>query len=67
MSLIDEFYKVQELSKLLEELGHDEVILRILDDTSADRAGGKLYSSIDIGCAITGGMGNEKSPKMPSK
>lgn len=47
MSLIDEFYKVRELSKLLEELGHDEVILRILDDTSADRAGGKLYSSIE--------------------
>ena len=40
MSLIDELYKVQELSKVLEELGHDEVILRILDDTSTDRAGG---------------------------
>lgn len=51
MSLIDEFYKVQELSKLLEELGHDEVILRILDDTSADRAGGKLYSSIESAIA----------------
>lgn len=51
MSLIDEFYKVRELSKLLEELGHDEVILRILDDTSADRAGGKLYSSIESAIA----------------
>ena len=47
MSLIDELYKVRELSKVLEELGHDEVILRILDDTSADRIGGKLYSSIE--------------------
>ena len=47
MSLIDELYKVRELSKLLEELGYDEVILRILDDTSADRTGGKLYSSIE--------------------
>ena len=47
MSLIDEFYKVRELSKLHEELGHDEVILRILDDTSANREGGKLYSSIE--------------------
>lgn len=51
MSLIDEFYKVQELSKVLEELGHDEVILRILDDSSADRAGGKLYSSIESAIA----------------
>ncbi len=47
MSLIDEFYKVQELSKLLAELGHDEVILRILDDTSVNREGSKLYSSIE--------------------
>ncbi len=47
MSLIDELYKVRELSKVLEELGHDEVILRILDDTSANREGGKLYSSIE--------------------
>ena len=47
MSLIDELYKVRELSKVLEELGHDEVILRILDDTSADHEGGKLYSSIE--------------------
>lgn len=51
MSLIDELYKVRELSKLLEELGHDEVILRILDDTSADRASGKLYSSIESAIA----------------
>lgn len=51
MSLIYEFYKVQELSKALENLGHDEVILRILDDTSADRAGGKLYSSIESAIA----------------
>ncbi len=51
MSLIDELYKVRELSKVLEELGHDEVILRILDDTSADRAGGKLYSSIESAIA----------------
>lgn len=47
MSLIDEFLKIPELQKVLENLGHDEVILRILDDTSADRTGGKLYSSIE--------------------
>lgn len=47
MSLIDELYNVRELSKVLEELGHDEVILHILDDTSANREGGKLYSSIE--------------------
>lgn len=51
MSLIDELYKVQKLSKVLEELGHDEVILRILDDTSTDRAGGKLYSSTSTAIA----------------
>ena len=51
MSLIDELYKVQELSKVLEELGHDEVILRILGDTSTDRAGGKLYSSTSTAIA----------------
>ena len=51
MSLIDEFYKDRELSRVLEELGHNEVILRILDDTSADRAGGKLYSSIESAIA----------------
>ena len=70
MSLIDELYKVRELSKVLEELGHDEVILRILDDTSAARSGGNtvpLKARWPIGCAITGGMGNEKSPTMPSK
>ena len=67
--LIDEFYKLQELSKVVEELGHDEVILRILDDTSADRAGGKLYSSIESAIAYwTRNYGrNEKSPKIPSK
>jgi len=47
MSLIDEFLKVPELQKSIENLGHDEVILRILDDTSANREGGKLYSSIE--------------------
>lgn len=47
MSLIDEFLKIPELQKVLENLGHDEVILRILDDTSANREGGKLYSSIE--------------------
>ena len=51
MSLIDEFYKVQELSERLEELGHDEVILRILDDTSVNREGSKLYSSIESAIA----------------
>ena len=47
MSLIDEFLKIPELQKVLENLGHDAVILRILDDTSANREGGKLYSSIE--------------------
>lgn len=47
MSLIDKFLKIPELQKSIENLGHDEVILRILDDTSADRTGGKLYSSIE--------------------
>lgn len=47
MSLIDEFLKIPELQKVLENLGYDEVILRILDDTSANREGGKLYSSIE--------------------
>lgn len=47
MSLIDEFLKIPELQKSIENLGHDEVILRILDDTSTNRAGGKLYSSIE--------------------
>ncbi len=47
MSLIDEFLKIPELQKVLENLGHDEVILRILDDTSTNREGGKLYSSIE--------------------
>lgn len=45
--LIDEFLKIPELQKVVENLGHDEVILHILDDTSANRAGGKLYSSIE--------------------
>ena len=47
MSLIDEILKVPALRKVVEILGHDEVILRILDDTSANREGGKLYSSIE--------------------
>lgn len=47
MSLIDEFLKIPEVQKSIENLGHDEVILRILDDTSTNRAGGKLYSSIE--------------------
>ena len=47
MSLIEEFLKVQALQKVAENLGHDEVILRILDDTSVNREGGKLYSSIE--------------------
>ena len=47
MSLIEEFLKVPELQKVVENLGHDEVILRILDDTSTNREGGKLYSSIE--------------------
>ena len=47
MSLIDEFLKIPALQKVVENLGHDEVILRILDDTSTNRAGGKLYSSIE--------------------
>lgn len=47
ISLIDEFLKIPELQKVIENLGHDEVILRILDDTSANREGGKLYSSIE--------------------
>ena len=47
MSLIDEFLKIPELQEVVEDLGHDEVILRILDDTSTNRAGGKLYSSIE--------------------
>ena len=47
MSLIDEFLKIPELQKSIKNLGHDEVILRILDDTSTNRAGGKLYSSIE--------------------
>lgn len=47
MSLIDEFFKVPALQKVVENLGHDEVILRILDDTSVNREGGKLYSSIE--------------------
>lgn len=47
MSLIDEFLKISELQKVVENLGHDEVILRILDDTSTNREGGKLYSSIE--------------------
>ncbi len=47
MSLIDEFLKIPELQEVVEDLGHDEVILRILDDTSANREGGKLYSSIE--------------------
>ena len=47
MSLIDEFLKIPELQKSIENLGHDEVILRILDDTSVNREGGKLYSSIE--------------------
>lgn len=47
ISLIDEFLKISELQKVIENLGHDEVILRILDDTSANREGGKLYSSIE--------------------
>ena len=51
MSLIDEFLKIPALQKVVENLGHDEVILRILDDTSADRAGGKLYSSIESAIA----------------
>ena len=51
MSLIEEFLKVPALQKVVEILGHDEVILRILDDTSADRAGGKLYSSIESAIA----------------
>lgn len=51
MSLIDEFLKVPALQKVVEKLGHDEVILRILDDTSANREGGKLYSSIESAIA----------------
>ena len=51
MSLIEEFLKIPELQKVLENLVHDEVILRILNDTSADRAGGKLYSSIESAIA----------------
>ena len=51
MSLIEEFLKVPALQKVAENLGHDAVILRILDDTSADRAGGKLYSSIESAIA----------------
>ena len=51
MSLIDEFLKIPALQKVVENLGHDEVILRILDDTSADRVGGKLYSSIESAIA----------------
>lgn len=47
MSLIEEFLKVPALQKVAENLGHDEVILRILDDTSVNREGGKLYSSIE--------------------
>lgn len=47
ISLIDEFLKIPELQNVIENLGHDEVILRILDDTSANREGGKLYSSIE--------------------
>ena len=47
MSLIEEFLKVPALQKVAENLGHDAVILRILDDTSANREGGKLYSSIE--------------------
>ena len=47
ISLIDEFLKIPELQKVVENLGHDEVILRILDDTSTNREGGKLYSSIE--------------------
>lgn len=47
MSLIDEFLKIPELQKSIKNLGHDEVILRILDDTSVNREGGKLYSSIE--------------------
>lgn len=47
MSLIEEFLKIPELQKVLENLGHDDVILRILDDTSTNREGGKLYSSIE--------------------
>lgn len=47
MSLIEEFLKIPELQKVVENLGHDEVVLRILDDTSANREGGKLYSSIE--------------------
>ena len=47
ISLIDEFLKIPELQKVIENLGHDEVILRILDDTSTNREGGKLYSSIE--------------------
>ena len=47
MSLIDKFLKVPALQKVAENLGHDEVILRILDDTSVNREGGKLYSSIE--------------------
>lgn len=51
LSLIDEFLKIPELQKSIENLGHDEVILRILDDTSANREGGKLYSSIESAIA----------------
>lgn len=51
MSLIDEFLRISELQKVVENLGHDEVILRILDDTSANREGGKLYSSIESAIA----------------
>ena len=47
ISLIEEFLKVPALQKVAENLGHDAVILRILDDTSANREGGKLYSSIE--------------------
>ena len=47
MSLIDEFLKIPELQKSIKNLGHDEVILRILDDTSVNREGSKLYSSIE--------------------
>lgn len=51
LSLIDEFLKIPELQKSIEKLGHDEVILRILDDTSANRTCGKLYSSIESAIA----------------
>ena len=50
-SLLEQLLKIEELKNVLNVMGHEEVILQILDDTDSSRAGGKLYSSTSTAIA----------------